>query len=71
MVGLQGIVSDGPTHRLPMENRPSKHGPLTTVTPPVVRCQAMESITGCGPQAASLSWRSLAELGRAARCLEV
>ncbi len=22
MVGLQGIVSDGPTHRLPMENRP-------------------------------------------------
>ena len=30
MVGLQDIVSDGPTHRLPMENRPCKHGPLTT-----------------------------------------
>ena len=35
MVGLQGIVSDGPTHRLPMENRPCKHGPLTPTIPPV------------------------------------
>ena len=25
MVGLQDIVSDGPTHRLPMENRTCKH----------------------------------------------
>ena len=29
------IVSDGPTHRLPMENRPCKHGSLTTTIPPV------------------------------------
>ena len=35
MVGLQDIVSDGPTHRLPMENRPCKHGSLTTTIPPV------------------------------------
>ena len=35
MVGLQDIVSDGPPHRLPMENRPCKHGSLTTTIPPV------------------------------------
>ena len=35
MVGLQDIVSDGPTHRLPMENWPAKHGPLNTTIPPV------------------------------------
>ena len=35
MVGLQDIVSDGPTHRLSMENQPCKHGSLTTTIPPV------------------------------------
>ena len=35
VVGLQDIVSDGPTHRLPMENRPCKHGSLNATIPPV------------------------------------